>query len=507
MVHVRMLLMAIVIMANVVLVHLTTQSARSETFINDQDSDEVTLLQSHLQTHKRNGAVKDSASKESDLEHRRQEALHSLFGVPSEFAPRVAAGLENMVQKLPLNASSGYPVSAAALPATIQIPSSLFSTSHRQTNVMHRSASSRRPWFKTWGIHFLDKYWALKGIIVSILLMGIIVLGVIICGSIIGAGAPSPGDDDDTTGVPSEGFVEPEIYATFSARKRQHLFLSVPSSTLAASVWSFFMNITIVLSLVTMFLDSFRDFAENHGDVIAMFEWFYLFVFFGEWIGRIMCCSSIPAHFCRVMTFIDFGAAFPSLLECVYSDEDVGKEYNIAKILRVLRILRLFRLFKLLSKSKQMHIIVNGLMASVPAFIGSISIIAFAIVVPGVLMYYIEQGDWDESLQCYRRTLPSGELEDGCSPFQNMGASFYWAVTTVSTVGYGDITPVTSLGKTCCSFIMILCIVLMSFPIAMITSAFTLALDEYEFESVEGFTSGTNRNLKEGVSVKGFPSI
>merc|ERR1712048_1401445 len=92
-------------------------------------------------------------------------------------------------------------------------------------------------------------------------------------------------------------------------------------------------------------------------------------------------------------------------------------------------------------------------------------------------MFYLEQGSWDAQMGCFRRTLSNGETEVGCSPFQNIIETAYWGFSTVTTVGYGDVLPVTDLGKMFACITMICGIISMALPIGMVSNAFCGAME------------------------------
>merc|ERR1719329_668866 len=129
-----------------------------------------------------------------------------------------------------------------------------------------------------------------------------------------------------------------------------------------------------------------------------------------------MCCPNLCTHCTQVLTWIDIAAIIPSFFE-VLKTESSGRGLQTLKLARLLRCFRLFRLAKLLGKSETIEIIVLGLQEAVPSFAIAVVMISLAVYVPSVMMFYVEQGDWDPSLDCFRRTDSLGERELGCSPF------------------------------------------------------------------------------------------
>merc|ERR1719161_2634994 len=95
----------------------------------------------------------------------------------------------------------------------------------------------------------------------------------------------------------------------------------------------------------------------------------------------------------------------------------------------------------------------------------------------GSMMFFVEQGYWDHQMQCYVRVG-----EKFCSPFESIPKSFYWGVTTMTTVGYGDSLPSTSLGKLLCGISMVCGILVIALPVTMIGNQFVEAYGDIENE-------------------------
>lgn len=119
----------------------------------------------------------------------------------------------------------------------------------------------------------------------------------------------------------------------------------------------------------------------------------------------------------------------------------------------MLRLTRLFRIFKLNRYSKSLSVIVSIIKNKKDELISTLFIMFFIIVISSTLMYYFENAVQPEA-------------------FPNIIASFWWAVATLTTVGYGDIYPITTIGKVLASFIAITGIGLVALPTGIISSGF-----------------------------------
>merc|ERR1712173_203080 len=94
-----------------------------------------------------------------------------------------------------------------------------------------------------------------------------------------------------------------------------------------------------------------------------------------------------------------------------------------------------------------------------------------ATYVPSVIMYTFERGTFDDALGCYR-----AEHEDECTPFQNILESMYWGVTTITTVGYGDVVPSTNTGRVISALTMVCGVISFAIPVSMVCAAFDSAV-------------------------------
>merc|ERR1719265_710629 len=140
------------------------------------------------------------------------------------------------------------------------------------------------------------------------------------------------------------------------------------------------------------------------------------------------------------------------------------------RFLRVVRLVRVFRLFKAGKYSQNMHLISQSLMRSSEALLLLGFFLGVALIMFGSCMFFVEQGVWDAAKQCYVR--PG---EDLCSPFESIPKTFYWGVTTMTTVGYGDALPSTDMGKLVCGISMVCGILVIALPVTMIGNQFAAA--------------------------------
>ena len=199
---------------------------------------------------------------------------------------------------------------------------------------------------------------------------------------------------------------------------------------------------TIVLSVIVVFLESISELKLKYGDIFFILEWVFTILFSIEYVLRIICVQRPHKYIFSFYGIIDLLAILPTYLSLLIA----GSQYLI--VIRILRLLRVFRIFKLTHLLKQADILKKALLASR----GKIAVFLFAvltlIVVMGALMYVVEGP------------------ENG---FTSIPVSMYWTIVTMTTVGYGDISPQTPLGQVIASVLMIMGYAIIAVPTGIVS--------------------------------------
>lgn len=187
--------------------------------------------------------------------------------------------------------------------------------------------------------------------------------------------------------------------------------------------------IVIILSVIVVTLESVKSYSQKYGDYFTILEWTFTALFVSEYILRILCLKK-PIHYIfSFLGIIDLLSILPNFIGLFFVQS------HSLIILRTLRLLRVFRIFKLVKFVGEAKKLIDALKASRHKIIVFIVFILANTVVMGTFMYLVE-----------------GE-ENG---FTSIPRSMYWAIVTLTTVGYGDIAPQTVLGQTIASIIMIM---------------------------------------------------
>jgi len=206
--------------------------------------------------------------------------------------------------------------------------------------------------------------------------------------------------------------------------------------------------ITIILSVIVVMLDSVAAVKASHGELLHTLEWGFTILFTIEYFLRLASIGRPIKYATSFFGIVDLMAIIPTYLSLFLP----GGQYLI--VIRVLRLLRVFRVLKLVKYLSEADLLMKALRASRQ----KITIFLFAVlnlvVILGSLMYVIEGA------------------EHG---FTSIPRSIYWAIITLTTVGYGDIVPQTPLGQGLASFIMILGYGMIAVPTGIVTAEITYA--------------------------------
>ena len=201
--------------------------------------------------------------------------------------------------------------------------------------------------------------------------------------------------------------------------------------------------VAILLSVLAVLLDSVTTFRSQHGQLLTSAEWIFTLLFTAEYALRLIC-SPRPLHYARsFFGVVDLLAILPTYLSLLFP----GAESMI--VIRGLRLLRVFRVFKLGQFLGEASLLRNALASSrhkITVFLGTITIL---VTILGAAMYLIE-----------------GE-ENG---FTSIPTAIYWAIVTMTTVGYGDMAPITVSGKVLASIVMIMGYSIIAVPTGIVTA-------------------------------------
>lgn len=185
----------------------------------------------------------------------------------------------------------------------------------------------------------------------------------------------------------------------------------------------------ILASVIAVMLETVDSIKDNHKTFLIVLEWVFTILFSVEYILRLLSVNKPWKYATSFMGIIDLLSTIPTYISLFIA----GPQYLL--VIRTIRLLRVFRILKLTRYISEANVLKNALRQSavkITVFIGGVIVL---VLIMGTLMYIIEGP------------------ENG---FTSIPTSMYWTIVTITTVGYGDIAPQTTIGQTLASVIMLL---------------------------------------------------
>ena len=220
------------------------------------------------------------------------------------------------------------------------------------------------------------------------------------------------------------------------------------SNTLAGKVFDVSLLLLIFASILVVILDSMQSWRAEYGRMFFILEWIFTIIFTIEYILRLVSIKNPVRYMFSFLGIIDLLAIIPSYLSIFLA----GAQSLL--VFRALRLLRVFRIFKLSHYISEMRFLGTAIKGSVRKISIFMLIVLMLVIILGSVMYLVESG------------------ENG---FSSIPESIYWAIVTITTVGYGDITPATTAGKFVASIIMLMGYAIIAVPTGIVTTEMALA--------------------------------
>lgn len=225
--------------------------------------------------------------------------------------------------------------------------------------------------------------------------------------------------------------------APLSLKSRLHDII-FESDTRAGKNFDVALLILIIASVMAVVLESIPSLNARYLPVFRILEWSFTILFTIEYLLRIYAVKKPVAYLFSFYGIVDLLSILPTYLSLIF----YGSQYLL--VIRALRLLRVFRIFKLSHFLKGQETIMRAIKASMPKILVFLTAIVIIVTIIGALMYVVE--------------APYNPK------FSSIPQGIYWAVTTLTTVGFGDITPITDLGKFLSVIVMILGYAIIAVP-------------------------------------------
>ncbi len=219
------------------------------------------------------------------------------------------------------------------------------------------------------------------------------------------------------------------------------------SDTRAGRLFDQLIVAAIVISVAVVMADSVRAWHARHATAFQIAEWFFTLLFTAEYIARLVTVDR-PLRYARsFFGIVDLLAVLPTYLALFLP------ELHALIDVRILRLLRVFRIFRLTEYVAEYQVMGEALMASRRKIMVFLSAVLMVALILGTLLYVVEGP------------------EHG---FNDIPTAIYWAITTITTVGFGDITPKTNIGRFIASVMMLIGWGTLAVPTGIVTAEMTV---------------------------------
>ncbi len=232
-------------------------------------------------------------------------------------------------------------------------------------------------------------------------------------------------------------------------RLRQIIF---EADTCAGKAFDVVLIISVLFSVVVVMLESVAPIEARFGTLLRVMEWIFTVAFTVEYILRIYAVKNKIKYVVSFFGLVDLLAILPTYITLIVTGS------HLFLTIKILRVLRIFRVFKLAPYIKEANELIAALKASRRRILVFLLAVLTVVVVMGALMYIIEGAD---------------------AGFTSIPRSVYWAIVTLTTVGYGDISPHTEFGQFLAAVIMILGYSLIVVPTGFVSIAVTERMKKY----------------------------
>jgi len=217
------------------------------------------------------------------------------------------------------------------------------------------------------------------------------------------------------------------------------------AETRAGKLFDIALILAILSSVTVVMLDSVPEIAERYHGALRLAEWFFTGVFTIEYMARIWCVASKKKYALSFFGIIDLLSVIPTYLSLLIPGIEVLAD------VRILRVVRVFRILKLVQYMGEAEVLVATLKASRFKIAVFLITVMSIVVVIGSIIYLIEGP------------------ENG---FTSIPRGLYWSVVTLTTVGYGDVTPQTGLGQALAAILMVMGYALIAVPTGLFSAEF-----------------------------------
>jgi voltage-gated potassium channel len=248
----------------------------------------------------------------------------------------------------------------------------------------------------------------------------------------------------------------PQQYPTGSVRAKLNEII-FGYETRAGRLFDVFLIVAILLSVLAVLLDSVASLHESHTSTFIAVEWGFTLLFTVEYLLRLYSTHSVRRYALSFYGLVDLFSILPTYLAFFWP------EASYLIVIRILRVLRIFRILKLLRYMGEANILARALLHSRrKIFVFLFSVLTLQVIFGSVMFM----------------------VEGPANGFTSIPMSIYWAIVTMTTVGFGDIVPVTGLGKFIAAMTMMTGYCIIAVPTGIVSSELMNELQSQRKEEV-----------------------
>lgn len=226
-----------------------------------------------------------------------------------------------------------------------------------------------------------------------------------------------------------------------SARRRLHEII-FESDTRAGRAFDLFVLWAVLLSVATVVIESMASMRAAHGELLRAMEWTFTILFSIEYLLRLVAVNRPARYALSFFGVVDLLAILPTYVSLLVP----GSQALL--VVRIVRLLRVFRILKLASFLAEADVLRRAMAASRQKITVFLGVVVALVVIAGTVMYLVEHEN---------------------PGFDSIPRGIYWAVVTVTTVGFGDITPQSPLGQFLSALLMIVGYGILAVPTGIVS--------------------------------------
>ena len=219
------------------------------------------------------------------------------------------------------------------------------------------------------------------------------------------------------------------------------------SNTTAGKAFDICLLVSILTSIAVVMFDSISSFHIRYERIFFILEWGFTILFTIEYLLRLICIKKPLRYVFSFLGLVDLLSILPMYLSIFLA----GAQSLL--VFRALRLLRIFRIFRLSHFLSEMSFLREAIKSSIKKIAIFMLVVIAIVIILGSIMYIVESDE---------------------SGFTSIPESIYWAIVTITTVGYGDMTPITPAGKLIASLIMLIGYCIIAVPTGIITTEIAL---------------------------------